>query len=275
MRLAWATDLHLNFLTAEGRQFIYEQFAATGVEAFAVSGDLAEAPMLTAFLDEMAAALAKPIYFVLGNHDFYHSGIAETRTRCRELCEDSPRLHYLTGLTRPIPLSSETALVGHDGWADAREGNFVESPVRLNDYALISDLSVHGMAPGYPREARELLQHSLQALGDEAAEQLRTPLLAATESHPRVVIVTHVPPLRAACTYQGEPSDDAWAPHFTCQAVGNLLLEVAHAHPEREFLVLCGHTHDAANVIAGGGNLQVLVGGAEYRRPQIQQIFDF
>jgi hypothetical protein len=89
----------------------------------------------------------------------------------------------------------------------------------------------------------------------------------------QVIVLMHVPPFRGACWYQQAPSDDNWAPHFVCQAAGEVLLEVAAAHPDRELLVLCGHTH-------GGGeyrprpNLTVLTAEAEYGRPQIQRIFE-
>jgi 3',5'-cyclic-AMP phosphodiesterase len=48
---------------------------------------------------------------------------------------------------------------------------------------------------------------------------------------------------------------------------------VMQANPQSRLLVLCGHTH-------GNGetrildNLQVLTGGAEYGRPEIQRVLD-
>jgi predicted MPP superfamily phosphohydrolase len=52
-----------------------------------------------------------------------------------------------------------------------------------------------------------------------------------------------------------------------------MLLEVMHAHPERQALVLCGHTH-------GGGevsilpNLSVRTGGAVYGAPVVQGVLE-
>ena len=63
-------------------------------------------------------------------------------------------------------------------------------------------------------------------------------------------------------------------PHFSCQAVGDVLLELAADYPKVDFTVLCGHTH-------GGGmvhikdNLLVLTGRAEYGQPAIQKLFEF
>jgi predicted MPP superfamily phosphohydrolase len=55
--------------------------------------------------------------------------------------------------------------------------------------------------------------------------------------------------------------------------VGEVLLEVADAHPDRELLVLCGHTHGGAGVQVRP-NLRVVVGAAEYGQPATQDIID-
>ena len=87
-------------------------------------------------------------------------------------------------------------------------------------------------------------------------------------------MVTHVPPCREACGYDGLSSDDQWAPHFTCQAMGQMLLEVMAQHPQRKLTVLCGHTHGHGEVLMRD-NLRVLTGGAIYEYPQVQRVFEF
>jgi len=57
-------------------------------------------------------------------------------------------------------------------------------------------------------------------------------------------------------------------------AVGEALREIMLARPDREMLVVCGHTHDAADVQVLP-NLRVLVGAAEYGNPVVQQVFEF
>ena len=70
MKLAWATDIHLNFLEFADRKRFYQDIVAIKSNAVLVSGDIAEAPNVSEILEEMAQHIAKPIYFVLGNHDF-------------------------------------------------------------------------------------------------------------------------------------------------------------------------------------------------------------
>ena len=39
-----------------------------------------------------------------------------------------------------------------------------------------------------------------------------------------VIVLTHVPPFREACWYQGHTTDDHWAPFFVCGEVGQACL---------------------------------------------------
>jgi Icc protein len=269
-RLAWISDIHLNFLDAAGRREFCAGLAAAAPDAVLLGGDIAESPQLCHHLLEMAEALRRPIYFVLGNHDFYRGSIAETRRRVAQLADDSPLLAYLSR-TGVVEVGPQTALVGHDGWADGREGDFAHSEVILNDYLLIEELTKF---EGGLELDRHALGSELAALGDEAAAHFAAVLPQALETHRRVIALTHVPPFREACWYQGRISDDDYLPHFACRAVGQLLREVMQSRPDRELLVLCGHTHGEgqARIL---DNLRVLTAGADYGRPTIQQIFEF
>jgi hypothetical protein len=79
--------------------------------------------------------------------------------------------------------------------------------------------------------------------------------------------------LREACWYEGRISNDDWLPHFTCKAVGEVLLEGARASPGRQLLVLCGHTHGEGSA-QPLPNLRVLTGGAEYGHPKLAGFFE-
>ena len=106
------------------------------------------------------------------------------------------------------------------------------------------------------------------------APDVRRWLPAALARFREVVLLTHVPPLREACWHAGQLSDDQWAPHFTCQAVGQAILEVMAEHPNQKLTVLCGHTHGQgeAQPLA---NVHILTGGAEYGQPAIQRVLEF
>jgi Icc protein len=114
----------------------------------------------------------------------------------------------------------------------------------------------------------------LQALGDEAAAYVRKVLPLALNRYEHVVFLTHVPPLREACWHEGRQSDDHWAPHFTCKAVGDALIDIMSRRPEQRLTVLCGHTHGCGHT-QPLPNIEIFTGGAEYCRPQIQRVFEF
>ena len=259
MRLAWATDIHLEFLTPPALTAFCITLARSSAEAFLISGDISQARGLHKHLRILERTLERPVYFVLGNHDFYHGKIAEVRERVREISRISSYLRWLPA-SGPVELSPGIGLLGHDGWADGRLGDYAHSPVLLNDYRLIDDFV--GLDPA----ARLVL---LNQLGDEAAAYFRRELPGALSRWKRLLILTHVPPFAEAAWYLGRRSDDDWLPHFSCKAVGDVLFEVANNHPDSDFRVLCGHTHSAGKVEVLP-NLRVTTGAARYGEPVIQ-----
>jgi predicted phosphohydrolase len=271
-RAGWCTDPHLDWLDRAARSAFYGSIRAARLDALLVGGDIGLADSVADLLAEIHAALSIPICFVLGNHDYYRGSIATVRKRVRALCAAHPRLVYLTdgGVIR---LSRKTALVGHDSWADGRFGDFVHSGVLLNDYFLIEDLSAAGeLHRGRVPDMRKLLE-KLNALGDEAARQIRAPLARALASAPHVFVLTHVPPFREACRHEDDISNESFLPHFACRAFGEVLLQAAAANPSRHITVLCGHTHREGYAEIRP-NLRVWTGGASYGSPALQRVFD-
>jgi 3',5'-cyclic-AMP phosphodiesterase len=254
--LAWATDIHVDFIDRPALHRFCDDIAASGADAVLLGGDISEAPGLEDHLRAMAERLARPIYFVLGNHDFYRGSIAEVRDRMARLTREHPHLHWLPA-AGVVELSADLALVGHDGWGDARLGNPATTPILLNDFLLIRDLA------GLDRPA---LIRRLEDLGDQAAAFVSTTVPAALQRYSQVIFLTHVPPFREACWHEGAISDDNWLPWFTCKAVGDALLAAADAHPDRTVSVLCGHTHSPGQATLRP-NLTVQTGAARYGSP--------
>lgn len=260
-RLAWATDIHLNFVSISMVDKFCDALLDVTPDAVIISGDIAEAPSVESFLQFLEGRLQLPIYFVLGNHDFYRGSIAQVRGAIFDLCKRSQWLHWLSD-SRIVGLSDDTCLVGHDSWADGRFGHGCASTLTLNDFVLIDDFK------GLDRP--ELFAR-LNALGDEAARYFRIILPRALARFRRVILVTHVPPFQEVSWYQGESSRDQCLPHFGCKAVGEALVEIAANHGEQQITVLCGHTHRASErrILP---NLWVKAGAAEYGKPALNQI---
>lgn len=258
-RLLWTTDLHLDaFDKTQYRQF-FELVLAQKPDILLIGGDISNGISSLSHLKELYKYINKPIYFVLGNHDFYYGSIVKIRAQAKKLSKELPGIFYLTdgGI---IPLSKDIALIGHDGWSDARVGDFLESSVVLNDYYLIDELKKLN------QEERQL---KLNQLGSEAAAYLHKQLSLALETYDRVVLLTHVPPFQESCLYQGKPSDTNWAPHFVGQAVGEALEDIMSRNPKKELLVLCGHSHHGQDIHILP-NLRVITGHSDLGIPGIQ-----
>ena len=263
MRIAWLTDIHLNWVALPEQQAFYALVRASGPDLVLIGGDIAESRDMLALLDAMAREIACPLAFVLGNHDFYYSSIRRVREQVVELCRQRTDLTYLTDCDY-VPLTTRAALIGHDGWADGRAGDYNNSTIMLSDYRLIAELA------RLSKPARRLM---LQALGDEAAAHIRRVLPLAAEKHEHVLLLTHVPPLREACWHEGRISDDQWSPHFTCLAVGQAIREIMPDYPSTQLTVLCGHTHGEGET-QPLPNVRILTGGAEYGKPRLTKVFD-
>jgi 3',5'-cyclic AMP phosphodiesterase CpdA len=262
-RLAWATDIHLNFLQPAQVEAFYREVEAAVPDALLITGDIAEAPSVGPDLWKLAERLARPVYFVLGNHDFYGSSVARVRDAMEVLLPRAPQLTWLTRET-VVPLSEQTGLVGHDSWADGRFGNGSRSPVMLNDFIRIEELAWLPVEERFAQLAR---------LGDEAAAHFRRVLPEAFARFARVLLLTHVPPFREACWHEGQISNDDFLPHFACKAVGDVLREEMLARPDCDLTVLCGHTHGRgyAQILP---NLRVKTGAAKYGAPALEEVLE-
>lgn len=268
MKLTWLTDIHLNFLEIEERITFYNSIVQTHGDAMLLSGDIAEAPSLISLLQEIANHIKKPIYFVLGNHDYYRGQVDDVKAQVYTLMKKEKLLHWLPK-SGPITLSNDVVLLGQDGWADGRYGDYANSDVRLNDSRIIADLRQESVLGKYP------LLKKMQQLADTDANLLQHDIINAIKQHQpkKIIVVTHVPPFKESCLYEGKVSNDDFLPFFSSKATGDVLLKFARQHSAIEFLVLAGHTHGEA-YYQPLNNLIIKVGGAEYGQPIVQEVFD-
>lgn len=238
---------------------------ATCCEAVLITGDIAEAPSLTAILNEMADHIKLPIYFVLGNHDYYRGKVDEVRERMSALTKEDRQLFWLPASDIQW-LDENTILLGQDGWADGRLGDYQNSRVSLNDSRMIADLFQAKVL------GKSQLLEKMQQLADVDAIQLKENLLESVNQNPKkIIVLMHVPPFKESCMHEGKISDDNWLPFFSSKTMGDVLMPIAKENPSIKFLVLCGHTH-SESFYQPLENLTIEAGKSEYYRPHIQKI---
>jgi predicted MPP superfamily phosphohydrolase len=238
-KIAWATDIHLDRLLERDYLEYKEYLQELNPECLVISGDIAEGEFVCKALKDFDDSFSFPIYFVLGNHDFYFSSFAETEKNVRDLVKKSANLCWLSekGI---VQLNDSTALIGIEGWGDGRNGTLNLSEGSTRDVLSIAD---------YKGLTREEIGELLETKGDKYAEMLRPFLLEAVENYQNVILVTHVPPFVEACFDRSlRIIGEFKQPFYICKAIGDMLLEVMTANPECRMTVLSGHTHEKADV---------------------------
>lgn len=209
--IVWITDCHLSFLEERDRQAFYNRIANMAPSAVTITGDIGKGLSTIRYLEEIAWYLSCPVFFVLGNHDFWVlPSLKDMRAGVSLLCEREPSLVYVT--QRGIcPLTERTCVIGHDGWPDARLGNIEESRLSLNDFVMIEEVS----GPFRFRASK------MQVLADEAARHVAALLPEALARYEHVYVLTHVPPFAEACIHEGHPTDADGLPYFASKVMGD------------------------------------------------------
>ena len=128
MKLVWMTDIHLEFITAPYFVHIMKQVRETQAEGLIITGDISNAYQLITDLKNLSDSVDFPIYFVLGNHDYYSGSFSRVTNRVRRLTRSVKNLKWLT-VEDAIELTPTTCIIGHDGWYDGGYGNYSDSGV--------------------------------------------------------------------------------------------------------------------------------------------------
>lgn len=266
-KYAWATDIHLDFLGDDSQRLIQfaESLITQSPTGIFLTGDLSMAKSLVYHLSAIEKVVQRPIYFVLGNHDYYASSIEQVRKAMRELTNASPFLRYMP--TMPYyALTPQTAVIGHDGWYDGYHGDAVASTFIMNDWRAIKEFAdVNGSRATIITQARKLAH--------EGVTHVHNAIKQAVRYHKNLIILTHFPPFRESHIYNGKIGDDNAQPWFTSKMMGDMLLDASKSFPGHTFTVLAGHTHGKYTGKIRD-NLIVNVGGAEYYQPQLQGIVE-
>jgi predicted phosphohydrolase len=258
MKILWLADIHLDYLLPCERRNFLLSLGRTEPDVVFVGGDISKANYLEDDLKAIAKKVKAPVYFVLGNHDYFGSSFSAVHDCMIRLTRECSSLHWLENMSY-VNLMSDIALVGHGCWGDARIGSYWKSELHrdLPDFREIADLKA--------LNRRDRLQF-LKKLGEEAASHLRKACFSAAKGHRHVIILTHVPPFPQAILCNGNTADSG-LPFFCCLAAGRAIQEVAETRPDVLFTVISGHTHNEAR-FSLGPNLDAVVQGAQYHKPE-------
>lgn len=199
-----------------------------GLDGWLISGDISTGTKLYRDLSAISA-LKVPTHYILGNHDYYWNSIERTRKRTEYF---PPHMNYLT-TSQPVELTNSTALIGDDGWYDARANIPLTNLVFSIDWLMIGDF---WNEPTY----REKLAFSRELAWD-STQRLMKKLRQCIDEYERVIIVTHFPPWRQPHRFSLQ--DRFWTPYNTNHYLGEAIELVSKESPKTKITVLSGHTH--------------------------------
>ncbi len=239
MKIALLADLHLDHLLEDQRRKLLEKIASGGFDAALICGDIATAHTIDKFLRILAEGLAMPIYFVLGNHDYWDGAIVAVRDKVRTLDRELQNLHYLLD-AGVVHLTEDVCLIGHDCWYDTRYGTYGDQ-IGMNDFLYINDLQ---------NLTFEQRRQKLIAMAGEAASWFKR-LLSGTSEFDHILVATHTAPFQEtsiASKKWEQALHEYLLPYYSSKVVSELLLDHMRQHPEQRMTVISGHSHKATEV---------------------------
>lgn len=266
--IAFLSDIHLNFINEDKIVELAKKINSFNPTLSVVTGDLSEYPALYDGLDVLTKHLINPMYFIHGNHDFYHSSIAETQNKSFNYSALNNKIKWIGHKNQnPIEIIPDTCLVGVDGLYDGRLGDFYRFPYfEMPDFNLIKDFKL-------VQYGRNYLKDKIQELADIEIENLRNKIDLAATQYKKIICLMHAPPFAKTSLYLDQQQSPSYSlPFFSNKNMGEMLLNMQEKYPNHELVVLCGHTHYPAELHVD--NLHVYVAGAIYHNPEVYSIID-
>lgn len=275
MNIAWFTDIHLDCVDNLESSLKRIRDESAFSEIVVITGDISVGNSVARHINLLENYLDKPIYFVMGNHDYYFSNILETRKNVVNLCRRLTYAKYL-GAVPYVRIDNKTAIIGSDGWYDGINGNANDSELIMNDWLHISDFSpaIKTTMVGKSIDKNIILQIS-RAICNASVNHIFKGIKSAADQFEHLIIATHFPPFAETYTDNKFKNIDREfvIPWYSSRTMGEMLLSAAKTYPDVQFTVLSGHTHGqfSGKIL---GNLHAKVGKSQYGAPQISGHID-
>jgi predicted MPP superfamily phosphohydrolase len=271
MQIGWTTDIHLDMAGDVLGKIQKLSMDLRRCDALIITGDISVSDVVVPHLSMLETVIEKPIYFVLGNHDYYGSNIGTVRRNVTNLCNSSSYLRYMSSVPF-IKLGEGKYLIGHDGWYDAQNGNPNGDSLLMNDWIRIADFNsaLRASLMGRTLNKNTIIGISRQ-LAQQSVNHVANSIKSVIKNSDHIIVMTHVPPFKesfnASEKYSSIPSSEV-LPWYTSKVMGDMLMNAARTYPHVKFTILSGHVHshyddDLLN------NLNVKVGKSIYGNPQL------
>jgi predicted MPP superfamily phosphohydrolase len=266
--IAWATDTHFDMASKKQFKKFLKSANDANADALLITGDIATSKDWHSSLLHIAHELEDiPVFFILGNHDIYGSSIAAEYEKLNNPNDENNNLFALSTMKSPILLNNSTALIGHQNWWDGghsnNKSNIIDQTFMFQDYSLIQDLMNLPKA-----EDRFSVLHALSL---EASKVIVAKCKNAFLYRDNVILATHVPPFKQNCTTLSLQMTENFLSHFSSKLLGDALLNLMKEYPEKQLLVLSGHTHEETTY-SPLHNLKSITAKASLFKPRVHTV---
>lgn len=232
MKIALISDTHWDKCDTLTWQKKMAALMRLEVEALVHCGDIAEPPTLLAALDFWEAEANFPMYFALGNHDYYGKHIQSQQRFLRRWCGDKRRVHYLSSL--PGLSNQASILMAIDSWYDAYGITGEQSERFFFDKAFIKDFETLNCGQIIDL-LKSLWQQQLQELSAKVEQAIGLGISS-------INILSHIPPLQVKQRALFPRQKEAMG-LFTSQLLASQIFKWAEAHSAIDWHLICGHWH--------------------------------
>ncbi len=234
---SWCADVRLDYPKSKG---------------MILTGDISVSSSLENHLKDLAQHLSQPIYFVLGNHDYWGSSFQQVDNLIKALDGNNGLISLENKF---IKLTEDIALTGTSGWYDGFFGDMTTN-VQMNDWKKIKEFENTSSIMDVCRDRAATL--SMQVLENISQAQRKGRCQ-------KVVVATHFPPFIELINREIDEM-----PFYGSKCLGEAL--TVGATTLDEMIVLCGHTHEKATFVLD--SIYGYCGAAKYGKPEITGVLD-
>jgi Icc-related predicted phosphoesterase len=224
MKILVMSDLHTEFGS------IIEEIILDDLDydILVIAGDIATSRTTDLVLADVAEFIApKKLFYVTGNHDFYHGNVPSVEDRIMKLEATHDNFKFLNQQVVECEFDNEIVyFLGATGWQNRKSYNFQNYNL-MNDFRLIKN---------HMYDVNQRGQYDYEFLRDE----LESIEECSTLKPYKVVVVTHVPPTIDAIDLNGEEASSK-APGYISAYHNDHNDLISRYKPN---LWICGHMHD-------------------------------
>lgn len=252
MKIIHISDTHFTYCNEKARKHFLQGInnkISQGGEIILLTGDISESPTLTSELFWLSENIKRPLYYILGNHDFYHSNFEIGRQLAKTAQNFSNLKQFICYLPsrQYVKLNTDTVLFGFDGLYDCRNykkdeiSDFIDGISLQNDFVYNSTLK-NICDYEVPIETKlKVFRHYADRETKSLTLKLNNFFQSNYDIINKIIIATHVPPI-----YYRNPKIEYQydLPGFDSNKNLMDLLEIySEKYRNKQFIVFCGHNH--------------------------------